>query len=101
MPEDPTSSPFAFVPYILAAIYAGFVAAIPFMLYSILRELRKLTKGRDEKEAWHQQQLIRDIRDSLKNMEAVGVDTEQPPEPEHTLPPVPQSIGPRRHQIRG
>jgi hypothetical protein len=53
-----------------------------------------------ETEALMHTKLLADIRNSLQSMEAVGIEVEQQPEPEYTLPPVPQSIGPRRHQIR-
>jgi hypothetical protein len=48
----------------------------------------------------HQTKLLSDIRNALQSMEAVGIEVEQPPEPEYTPPPVPQSIGPRRQGIR-
>lgn len=52
---------------------------------------------------WKLQQIkvLADIRRALQSMEAVGIEVEEPTEPEYTLPPVPQSIGPRRQGPRG
>jgi hypothetical protein len=47
----------------------------------------------------HQTKLLSEIRNALQSMEAVGVEVEQP-QVEYTPPPVPQSIGPRRHGVR-
>jgi hypothetical protein len=100
---DPFESPLTMIAFILGAIYSAFVAAIPFMIYYILRELRKITQklpSTIDQSPIHQTKLLTEIRDALKSMEAVGIEVEQPTEPEYTLPPVPQSIGPRRHPIR-
>lgn len=71
-----------------------------FLIHNDVRNLERFAQTR-EKEQFHQTKLLTEIRDALRSMEAVGVETEQSPEPEPTLASVAQSIGPRRHQIRG
>lgn len=103
------SSAFGIVILIIIGILALLALLMPlivFLIHNDVRVLLNLAKERKkteqtiETEMLMQTKILSDIRKSLQSMEAVGIEVEQPPEPEYTQPPVPQSIGPRRHGVR-
>jgi 5-bromo-4-chloroindolyl phosphate hydrolysis protein len=90
----------------ILALLAFLMPLIVFLIHNDVRVLLNLAKERKstdktiETEILMQTKLLADIRKALQSMEAVGIEVEQSTEPEYTAPPVPQSIGPRRHQLR-
>jgi hypothetical protein len=89
-----------------AVIITVLAILMPIYVYLIHSKLQRLdTRFHShcktiETEALLHTKLLADIRKALQSMEAVGIEVEQQPEPQYTPPSVPQSIGPRRHQIR-
>jgi hypothetical protein len=90
------------VGFVIIAILTACTILMPVCIYLIYTHTRKmLTLFQSlSTEITHHTKLLADTRKALQSMEAVGIEVEQQPEPQYTPPPVPQSIGPRRHQVR-
>jgi hypothetical protein len=96
------SNPIGIIILIVLGILAVLTVLMPVMIFQMHNDVRKILQiaKASQTQTLLDTKLLTEIRDALRSMEAVGIEVEQSTEPEYTAPPVFQSIGPRRHQLR-